>query len=43
MFCVLRIPFRKWLNEYGHGQVDWRGKFRGAFLPSPPRDQIMDK
>ncbi|XP_062076553.1 protochlorophyllide-dependent translocon component 52, chloroplastic-like [Humulus lupulus] len=37
------IAFRKWLNKYAGGQVDWKGKFSGALPPTPPREQLMDR
>ncbi|XP_060973617.1 protochlorophyllide-dependent translocon component 52, chloroplastic-like isoform X1 [Cannabis sativa] len=37
------VAFRKWLNKYGGGQVDWGGKFSGALPPTPPREQLMDR
>ncbi|XP_062000212.1 protochlorophyllide-dependent translocon component 52, chloroplastic-like [Rosa rugosa] len=35
--------FRKWLNKYAGGQVDWRGKFTGALPPTPPKEQLLDR
>ncbi|EXC34489.1 Protochlorophyllide-dependent translocon component 52 [Morus notabilis] len=40
---ALVVGFRKWLNKYAGGQVDWRGKFSGALPPTPPREQLMDR
>ncbi|XP_062076559.1 protochlorophyllide-dependent translocon component 52, chloroplastic-like [Humulus lupulus] len=37
------VAFRKWLNKYAGGQVDWKGKFTGALPPTPPREQLMDR
>ncbi|KAM6554996.1 hypothetical protein CsatB_015758 [Cannabis sativa] len=38
------IAFRNWLNKYGGGQVDWKGKFTTTTLPpTPPREQLMDR
>ncbi|XP_062016009.1 protochlorophyllide-dependent translocon component 52, chloroplastic-like [Rosa rugosa] len=37
------IGFRKWLNKYAGGQVDWRGKFTGALPPTPPKEQLLDR
>ncbi|OMO81044.1 Pheophorbide a oxygenase [Corchorus capsularis] len=37
------VGFRRWLNKYAGGEVDWRGKFSGALPPSPPREQLMDR
>ncbi|KAJ9697727.1 hypothetical protein PVL29_007040 [Vitis rotundifolia] len=39
--CV--VGFRKWLNKYAGGQVDWGTKFSGALPPTPPREQLMDR
>uniref|UniRef100_A0A2N9J6J6 Rieske domain-containing protein n=1 Tax=Fagus sylvatica TaxID=28930 RepID=A0A2N9J6J6_FAGSY len=40
---ALVIGFRKWLNKYAGGQVDWKGKYSGALPPVPPREQLMDR
>ncbi|OWM69273.1 hypothetical protein CDL15_Pgr025460 [Punica granatum] len=40
---ALVVGFRKWLNKYAGGQVDWRGKFSGALPPTPPRERLMDR
>ncbi|EEF28992.1 protochlorophyllide-dependent translocon component 52, chloroplastic [Ricinus communis] len=40
---ALVVGFRKWLNNYAGGQVDWRGKYNGALPPTPPREQLMDR
>ncbi|KAK9999797.1 hypothetical protein SO802_019400 [Lithocarpus litseifolius] len=40
---ALVIGFRKWLNKYAGGQVDWRGKYSGALPPTPPKEQLMDR
>ncbi|KAL5563572.1 hypothetical protein UlMin_033319 [Ulmus minor] len=41
---ALVVGFRKWLNKFAGGQVDWRGKFNNAVLPpTPERDQLMDR
>nr|XP_011469383.1 PREDICTED: protochlorophyllide-dependent translocon component 52, chloroplastic-like isoform X2 [Fragaria vesca subsp. vesca] len=38
------IGFRKWLNQYAGGQVDWRGKFTGGALPpTVPKEQLLDR
>ncbi|CAH9094560.1 unnamed protein product [Cuscuta europaea] len=37
------IAFRRWLNKYAGGQVDWKTKFSGALPQSPPREQLMDR
>lgn len=39
--CV--VGFRKWLNKYAGGQVNWPTKFSGALPPTPPREQLMDR
>lgn len=39
--CV--VGFRKWLNKYAGGQVDWGTKFSGALPPTPPKEQLMDR
>ncbi|KAL5563567.1 hypothetical protein UlMin_033314 [Ulmus minor] len=40
---ALVVGFRRWLNKFAGGQVDWRGKFSGALPPTPPREQLMDR
>ncbi|KAF7836965.1 Protochlorophyllide-dependent translocon component 52, chloroplastic [Senna tora] len=40
---ALVVGFRKWLNKYAGGQVDWRGKYSGLLPPSPPREQLLDR
>ncbi|KAF2305440.1 hypothetical protein GH714_005318 [Hevea brasiliensis] len=40
---ALVVGFRRWLNKYAGGQVDWRGKYSGALPPTPPREQLMDR
>lgn len=40
---TLVVGFRKWLNIYAGGQVDWRGKFSNVLPPSPPKEQLMDR
>ncbi|CAK7339117.1 unnamed protein product [Dovyalis caffra] len=37
------VGFRRWLNKYAGGQVDWRGKYSGALPPTPPREQLLDR
>ncbi|CAK7339115.1 unnamed protein product [Dovyalis caffra] len=37
------VGFRRWLNKYSGGQVDWRGKYSGALPPTPPREQLLDR
>ncbi|XP_062171999.1 protochlorophyllide-dependent translocon component 52, chloroplastic-like [Alnus glutinosa] len=40
---ALVVGFRKWLNKYAGGQVDWRGKYSGALSQTPPKEQLMDR
>ncbi|GLT69899.1 hypothetical protein SLA2020_420120 [Shorea laevis] len=40
---ALVVGFRKWLNKYAGGQVDWRGKYSGALPQTPPKEQLMDR
>ncbi|XP_015958185.1 protochlorophyllide-dependent translocon component 52, chloroplastic [Arachis duranensis] len=40
---ALVVGFRKWLNKYAGGQVDWRGKYSGVLAPTPPREQLFDR
>ncbi|KAL5765300.1 hypothetical protein ACOSQ2_017894 [Xanthoceras sorbifolium] len=39
------VGFRKWLNKYSDGQINWgAGKFSsGTLPPAPPREQLMDR
>ncbi|RAL39943.1 hypothetical protein DM860_008083 [Cuscuta australis] len=37
------VAFRRWLNKFAGGQVDWRTKFSGVLPQSPPREQLMDR
>ncbi|CAH9136057.1 unnamed protein product [Cuscuta epithymum] len=37
------VAFRRWLNKYAGGQVDWKTKYSGALPQSPPREQLMDR
>ncbi|CAN1229901.1 Protochlorophyllide-dependent translocon component 52, chloroplastic [Linum grandiflorum] len=39
---ALVVGFRKWLNRYSDGEVDWRGTPAGL-PPTPPREQLMDR
>nr|XP_043632143.1 protochlorophyllide-dependent translocon component 52, chloroplastic-like [Erigeron canadensis] len=40
--CV--VAYRKWLNKYAGGQVDWGENFDLSYLPpTPPREQLMDR
>lgn len=40
---ALVVGFRRWINKYAGGQVDWGTKFSGALPPSPPREQLLDR
>lgn len=41
---ALVVAFRRWLNKYSQGQLDWSDKFNGATLsPAPPREQLFDR
>ncbi|THG12197.1 hypothetical protein TEA_010894 [Camellia sinensis var. sinensis] len=40
---ALVVSFRRWLNKYAGGQVDWGTKFSGALPPTPPREQLLDR
>ncbi|KAL5834105.1 hypothetical protein ACOSQ3_017779 [Xanthoceras sorbifolium] len=39
------VGFRRWLNKYSDGQINWgAGKFSsGTLPPTPPRQQLMDR
>lgn len=37
------VAFRRWLNKYAGGQVDWRAKYNGDLPPTPPREQLLDR
>ncbi|XP_056682462.1 protochlorophyllide-dependent translocon component 52, chloroplastic isoform X2 [Spinacia oleracea] len=38
------IGYRRWLNKYSQGQVNWGSKFNGGALPpSPPREELLDR
>ncbi|KAE8697062.1 Protochlorophyllide-dependent translocon component 52 [Hibiscus syriacus] len=37
------VGIRRWFNKYAGGEIDWKGKSSGALLPSPPREQLMDR
>ncbi|KAL4578335.1 hypothetical protein LXL04_014456 [Taraxacum kok-saghyz] len=37
------VAFRKWLNKYAGGQVNWGNKFNGTLPPTPAREQLMDR
>lgn len=40
---VVVVAYRKWLNQYAGGQVDWRGKYTRELPPTPPKEQLMDR
>ncbi|KAL6976851.1 hypothetical protein U1Q18_025636 [Sarracenia purpurea var. burkii] len=40
---TLVAGFRRWLNMYSGGQVDWGTKFTGALPPTPAREQLLDR
>ncbi|XP_044472321.1 protochlorophyllide-dependent translocon component 52, chloroplastic isoform X2 [Mangifera indica] len=40
---ALVVGFRRWLNRYAGGQIDWKGKYDGTLPPTPPREQLMDR
>lgn len=40
---ALVIAFRRWLNEYAGGGIDWGVKFGKNLPPTPPREQLMDR
>ncbi|KAM0038110.1 putative pheophorbide a oxygenase [Helianthus debilis subsp. tardiflorus] len=35
--------YRRWLNKYAGGQVNWRTTLNGSLPPIPPREQLMDR
>ncbi|KAI3794836.1 hypothetical protein L1987_37476 [Smallanthus sonchifolius] len=37
------VAYRKWLNKYAGGQINWGTKFDGPLPATPPRDQLMDR
>ncbi|KAA0055706.1 protochlorophyllide-dependent translocon component 52 [Cucumis melo var. makuwa] len=37
------VGFRRWLNKYAGGQVDWGGKYSGSLPPLPPREQVLER
>lgn len=38
------VGYRRWLNKYSQGQVDWGSKFNGGALPpTPPRKELLDR
>ncbi|CAN0853414.1 Protochlorophyllide-dependent translocon component 52, chloroplastic [Linum grandiflorum] len=40
---ALVVGFRRWLNKYAGGEVDWRGKYSGDLPPTAPKEQLMDR
>lgn len=40
---ALVVAFRRWLNKYARGQIDWGTKFSGALPPTPPKEQLLDR
>ena len=40
---ALVVGFRRWLNKYAGGQVDWGGKYSGSLPPLPPREQVFER
>ncbi|XP_027160557.1 protochlorophyllide-dependent translocon component 52, chloroplastic-like [Coffea eugenioides] len=40
---ALVVGFRRWLNKYSNGEIDWGTKYTGALPPTPPREQLMDR
>ncbi|XP_074263048.1 protochlorophyllide-dependent translocon component 52, chloroplastic-like [Silene latifolia] len=39
----LVVGFRKWINKYSGGEVDWSKKYDGTLPPTPPREVLMDR
>nr|CAN64045.1 hypothetical protein VITISV_040536 [Vitis vinifera] len=37
------VAFRAWLRKYSGGQLDRGTEFNRALLPTPPREQLMDR
>ncbi|CAK7339110.1 unnamed protein product [Dovyalis caffra] len=37
------VAFRRWLEKYSGGQINWGGKFSGELPPTPPKEQLMDR
>nr|GEU51583.1 protochlorophyllide-dependent translocon component 52, chloroplastic-like [Tanacetum cinerariifolium] len=37
------VAFRKWLNKFAGGKVNWGNKYDGSLPPSPPREQLLDR
>lgn len=40
---ALVVGFRRWLNKYGGGQVDWATNFTGDLPPTSAREQLFDR
>ncbi|XP_038880155.1 protochlorophyllide-dependent translocon component 52, chloroplastic-like [Benincasa hispida] len=40
---ALVVGFRRWLNKYAGGRVDWGGKYSGSLPPLPPREQVFER
>lgn len=40
---ALVVNFRRWMNKYAGGQVDWKGKYSGLLPPTPPKEQLLDR
>uniref|UniRef100_A0A175YG55 Rieske domain-containing protein n=1 Tax=Daucus carota subsp. sativus TaxID=79200 RepID=A0A175YG55_DAUCS len=40
---ALVVTFRRWLNKYARGQIDWGTKFSGALPTTPPKEQLLDR
>ncbi|CAN1150019.1 Protochlorophyllide-dependent translocon component 52, chloroplastic [Linum perenne] len=40
---ALVVGFRRWLNKYAGGGVDWRGKYSDDLPPTAPKEQLMDR
>ncbi|XP_020578686.1 protochlorophyllide-dependent translocon component 52, chloroplastic-like isoform X2 [Phalaenopsis equestris] len=40
---VMVTAFRRWFRKYSNSQVDWANKSLGSLLPTPPREQLMDR
>ena len=37
------VGFRKWLNKYARGEVNWPTKLSSSLPPTPPREQLLDR
>ncbi|CAK9328120.1 unnamed protein product [Citrullus colocynthis] len=40
---ALVVGFRRWLNKYAGGRVDWGGKYSGSLPPLPSREQVFER